>query len=919
MGERFRTPGQCRPGPPPHEGPLHEGPFVVPGPEGRCRRPPRDAWLRDVDAPAVPLLQTKLRPPVRRGGVVPRPRLAARVAGPRAPALTLVSAAAGFGKTTLVADALAGDPATAWLSLDPRDDDPPLFWTYVVAAVRTVRPDVGDAAGRLLESPDPSVLAVVATLLNDLDAAGGDVVLVLDDYHVITSPAIHEGVALLVERLPEGVRLVVTTRADPPLPLAGLRARGALAEVRAADLRFAPAEAGAYLNDVMGLGLAPADVATLDARTEGWIAALQLAALSMRGRDDAAAFVADFAGDDRFVLDYLAGEVLDRQPDDVRAFLLRTSILGRLTGPLCDAVTGGRGGAATLTGLERANLFVVPLDDRRVWYRYHHLFGDVLHARLLDERPDEVAGLHRRASEWAESAGDMPEAIRHAMDGGDPGRAAELVERAAPAMRRTRQEASLRRFIEALPDDVRAARPALTMALVGARMAGGDLAGAGRLLDEAERSMGAGGDAQSAIYRAGLALVAGDAAGTRSHAGRALALAGPDDHLLRGAAGALAGLADWSAGDLVAAHARYVAAIADLERAGHLSDALGCSLALADIQVAQGRPDAAIGTLEAGLAAGRAHGGPRGTADMHVGLADRLLERGDRAGAAEHLEAAASLGEHAGLPQNAYRSRVAMARLAELDGDPAAALDLLADAERRFDSDFSPVVRPVPAVAARVRLGMGEHDAVLRWARDRGLGAGDRLTYLREYEHVTLLRALLRAGDASAGDLLERLLAAAERGGRAGSVAELLVLRAASEVNAGAAAAALASLEQALARARPGAYVRLFLDEGPPVVELLRAAARGGAVADEARRVLAHAGGAAGAGVAARGARPAEELSERERDVLRLLGSDLSGPDIARELVVSLNTVRTHTKHIYAKLGVNSRRAAVRRAAELGL
>jgi len=244
-------------------------------------------------------------------------------------------------------------------------------------------------------------------------------VLVLDDYHVIASPEIHEAVAFMVERLPAHVRLVLAGRADPPLPLAGLRARGALAEVRAADLRFAPEEAAAYLNGTMGLDLASRDIAALEARTEGWIAALQLAALSMQGRDDVAGFIAGFAGDDRFVIDYLVGEVLERQREDARAFLLRTSILSRLTGPLCDAVTGGRGGAGMLADLERANLFLVPLDDRRAWYRYHHLFADVLQARLLDERPGEVAGLHRRASAWAERHGDLPEAIRHAMAGGD--------------------------------------------------------------------------------------------------------------------------------------------------------------------------------------------------------------------------------------------------------------------------------------------------------------------------------------------------------------------------------------------------------------------------------------------------------------------------------------------------------------------
>jgi LuxR family maltose regulon positive regulatory protein len=870
-----------------------------------------------VDDPAPPLLQTKLRAPVPRRGVVARPRLAARIAGPESPPLTVVCAAAGFGKTTLVAECLGADPATAWLSLDPRDDDPQAFWTYVVAAVEAVRPGAGAGARSVLESSRPSSDAVVASLLNDLDAAGADLVLVLDDYHAIASREIHDAVAFMVERLPPRVRLVLTCRADPPLPLASLRARGALAEVRAADLRFAPDEAAAYLNGSMGLDLSAEDVAALEARTEGWIAALQLAALSMRGRDDAAGFIAGFAGDDRFVLDYLVGEVLERQPQEVRDFLLRTSILSRLTGPLCDAVTGGAGGAATLAELERANLFVVPLDDRRVWYRYHHLFADVLHALLLDERPGEVAGLHLRASAWAEDEGDLPEAVRHAMAGGDPERAAGLVERAAPAMRRARQEATLRRWIEALPDAVVTDRPALTLDLIGALMAGGDFDRVPRLLDEVERRGVQ--PAQTAIYRAALALVSGDPAGTLAHAGRALASVGPDDHLRRGAAAALAGLAHWSAGDLEAARERYAEAIVSLERAGHVSDALGCSLALADIEVGRGRLDAAMRALEAGLALAAPHGAVRGGADMHVAIADVLLERGDIDGAAGRLAAAETLGEHAGLPQNAYRSRVAAARLRELRGDADGALALLEEAGRRFDNDFSPVVRPLPAVVARLRLRMGDEAAALRWAGERGIGADDALAFATQFEHATLARILLRRGDPAAGPLVDRLLAAAREGGREGGVVELLVLRAIAERGRGDAPAALATLEEALLRAEPEGWVRAFLDEGAPVVELLRTAAGGGPAREQARRVLAHdaprapsAGDASAPGLA-------EDLSDREREVLRLLRSDLSGPDIARELVVSLNTVRTHTKHIYAKLGVNSRRAAVRRAAELGL
>src|SRR4051794_4099668 len=338
------------------------------------------------------LLETKLRIPAPLRSLVPRRRLTERLDRGQGAALTVVSASAGFGKTTLLAEWLAGRSAVAWLSIDERDNDAGSFWAYVVAALQRAAPGVGEEALSLLNAESP-IEAVLGSLANDLDAMAEDVVLVLDDYHLIHDTGIQEGMAFLVEHLPPQVRLVVASRADPSLPLARLRARGQLVELRAADLRFTADEAAAYLNDVMGLTVTAADVDALEGRTEGWIAALQLAALSMQGRDDVAGFVASFAGDDRFVVDYLAEEVLHRQEPDVRDFLLRTSVLDALTGPLCDAVTGAPGGKAMLESLERANLFVVPLDDRREWYRYLHLFADVLRSYVADERRDEVPAL----------------------------------------------------------------------------------------------------------------------------------------------------------------------------------------------------------------------------------------------------------------------------------------------------------------------------------------------------------------------------------------------------------------------------------------------------------------------------------------------------------------------------------------------
>ena len=431
-----------------------------------------------------PLLQTKLHVPRRRRGVIPRPRLDARLRRDDLPALTLVSAPAGFGKTTLLAEWVAaeGGLATGWLSLDTRDNDPVVFWTYVIAALRSAAPEVGVAALGLLRAQAP-MDAVVGTLLNELHDVPHDVVLVLDDYHLIESQELHEALAFALEQLPPQIHLVIGSRADPPLPLGRFRGRGDLLELRAADLRFTGEEAASYLNDTMGLALTAGDVDALEKRTEGWIAALQLAALSMQGRDDVAGFIAGFTGDDRFIVDYLADEVLQRQSDEVRGFLLQTSVLSRLSAPLCSAVTGQADAKAMLDQLDRANLFLVPLDDRRVWYRYHHLFADVLRARLLDGSPETVHQLHRRASGWYDRHADRPEAIRHALAGQDFERAAELVELAIPTMRQARQEVTVRRWLEALPGEVFEARPVLTMGLIGAHMSTGSIDGAETLLD----------------------------------------------------------------------------------------------------------------------------------------------------------------------------------------------------------------------------------------------------------------------------------------------------------------------------------------------------------------------------------------------------------------------------------------------------
>jgi LuxR family maltose regulon positive regulatory protein len=912
------------------------------------------------------ILDTKFYAPRQPKGLVSRPLLVERVRRGTRSKLTLVSAPAGFGKSTLLAEWLGiphgGDSVTAWLSLDPGDGQPAAFWTHVVAALRTVAPTIGSSTLTLVEAPDGSIEAALSPLLNELNALPHELVLVLDDYHAVDSPGIRDGMAFLLEHLPVQVHLVITTRADPALPLARLRARGELVEIRAVDLRFTPDEAGAFLNGVMTLGLTAHDVAVLEGRTEGWIAAIQLAGLSMQGRDDPAGFIAQFAGDDRYIVDYLVEEVLGRQAERVRTFLLETSILSRLNGPLADAVTGRDGGKAMLEALERQNLLLVPLDDRREWYRYHHLFADVLQAHLRDERPERLADLHGRAAEWYEREGERAEAIGHALAGRDFARAADLIELALPATSRDRQEATLRRWLEALPDELIRTRPVLSNGYAGSILVRGETEGVDERLRDAERwldataqaaggaALGAGvaalgaGDppssmvvvdedsfrtlpARIAIHRAGLARLLGDVAGTVTHARRALDLIAADDDLGRGSASTLLGLALWTSGDLETASALYADAIPRFERAGYRSDALGLALALADMRIAQGRLHDAMRTYERGLelAAGSSGVVLRGTADMHVGISEILRERDDLAGAAQHLQTARDLGEENGLPQNPYRWRVAGARIRQAEGDAEGALALLAEARRLYANDFSPDARPVDALTARVWIAEGRLAEAAAWAREIGLTPADDLSYVREFEHITLARLILAQGvrdrsdgrTAEASVFLDRLLGAAVDGRRTGSVIEILVLRALARRARTDVPGALDSLARALELGEPEGYVRLVADEGPTVAALLKLAIQAGNASGYLRRLVA--------ATVSLGARPPvdqaliEPLSEREIDVLRLLEGELDGPDIARELSVSLATVRTHTRNIYAKLGVNSRRAAVRRAAEIGL
>lgn len=909
---------------------------------------------------SVPLLATKLYAPPPTPKAVIRPRLTAWLNEGLAigRTLTLIAAPAGFGKSTLASAWLAdcGRPG-AWLALDEHDGDPSRFLAYLVAAVQTIAPMLGASILDALQAPQPPSLDTLLTaLLNEITHAPHPFILVLDDYHLVNARQVDAVLAFLLEHLPPPMHLVITTREDPALPLPRLRARNQLTEIRAADLRFTPLEATEFLHQVMNLDLPAQAIAALEHRTEGWIAGLQLAALSMQGSADVASFIQAFSGEHRYIVDYLVAEVLQRQPEAIRRFLLQTSILDRMNGALCEAVTDQPGGAAQLERLQRGNYFLIPLDDTRTWYRYHHLFADVLRARLTAEQPGQAAQLHRRASDWYAQHGALPDAIRHALAGEAFAQAAHLIEQAAPTLRRTRQEAVILSWLRALPDALLSNRPVLSVAYALALLVSGETRGVAEHLRAAERWLAVTPLAPTqsgmivvdagefrrlpgmiALARTGLSMTRNDVAGAAVAAQQALALARDDDHATRGGAAGFLGLVAWTNGDLETAHQTFSEGMAHFELDGNVADVIAGAIILADIRSAQGRLHQAQQTYEQGLRLATAQStfARRGAADMHAGLSELAVERNDLRAAVWRLQQCRELGEHNGFPQNPYRWRVVQARIQQAQGDLDAALALLDAAERVYAGDYSPNVRPVAALKTRIWIAQERLREARAWAQDRSLSTADSLSYLREFEHITLLRLLLADQQCQpterllheARTFLARLLNAAEAGGRMRSVIELLLLQARIDHRCTDTPAALAALERALTLAEPEGYMRVFLDEGAELAPLLRRAAVSGGVRAFAEELLAAFAAESQVMDAAphTPAPPAtalpliEPLSQRELEILRLFATELSGPEIAQSLVIALSTVRTHTKSIYGKLNVSSRRAAVKRAGELGL
>ena len=933
---------------------------------------------------STPILATKLYIPSLPPKVVPRTHLIERLNAGLHRKLTLISAPAGFGKSTLVSEWVAGcGRPVAWLSLDGGDNELPRFLSGIVAAVQTlalgdaddVATPIGAGVLGMLQSPQPPPTeSILTALLNEIAARIAPFILVLDDYHSLDSKPIDTALTFLIERMPPQMHLVIATREDPHLPLARLRVRGQLTELRVTDLRFTPAEAADFLNCVMGLRISESDIAALETRTEGWIAGLQLAALALQGasstqtHQDAHHFIKSFTGSHRFVLDYLVEEVLLQQPEHVQTFLLRTSILDRLCGALCDAVMldPATPGQATLEYLEHANLFMIPLDNERRWYRYHHLFADLLRQRLNqtgsitpDQARQHVAELHLRASCWFEQEGSSADAIRHAFAAGYFERAANLVEREWPAMHRSYfRSATTLSWMKALPDELIRARPVLSVGYAWELLNIGALEAAGIWLRVAERWLLMTVDSpvqpeartaervvvdeaefralpsSIATARAYLALALGDISGTVMNARRALDLYPADDHVGRGPATALLGLAYWAGGDLESAYRTLADGMTSFQMAGNILFAIGGTYGLADIRIVQGRLHDAISIYQQALKLALAQGEPllQGTADLYLGLSELYREQGDLDAAATHLLKSETLGEPAALPDWPYRLSLAQARMKQAQGDLDGVLDLLDKAERQYFRGPVPDVRPIAAMKARVWVMQGKSAKAVSWAHERGLSVDDNLGYLREFEHITLARLLIAQSKSDpAGPyihhalaLLERLLYAAELGGRTGSVIEIRVLQSMVYEAQDDIAAALVALEHALTLAQPEGYVQIFVDEGASMATLLQTAAKHGVASNYVSRLRAAFGEAEDKTpvtqpLIAQSTVAIEPLSERELEVLRLLRTEMDGPEIARELQVSLNTMRTHTKNIFSKLGVNNRRTAVRRAEELGL
>ena len=828
------------------------------------------------------LIRTKLRLPLTRPGLVPRPRLEARLAeGLRGP-LTLITAPAGFGKTTLVASCIAAcaearGMRAAWLSLDKEDNQSGRFLSYLVAALQAANPAVAGEAARLLELSEAPPEALLTSLVNDLDAAGQELALVLDDYQFINSQAAHEQTAFLLQHCPPTFHLVIAARSDPPLPLSRMRARGQVVELRAADLRFTVDEAAQFLNEVMGLRLDPGLVTVLEERTEGWIAGLQMAALSMRDRQDVSGFVAGFSGTNRYILDYLLEEVLAGQPPEIQRFLLYTSVLERLSAPLCDAVLSGDAvlpapagppisspSAAVLARLEQANLFLVPLDDERIWYRYHHLFADLLRARLYQSEPARAALLLSRAAAWCEREGLVPGAVSYALAARDYPRAVDLISRYWGLFASQGQIETIHSWLASLPQDLVRGSAALSVAFCWVLWLDAQLGEIEPHLVDAERALdrpalpvrpaapiepGAELPAMVATLRSIVARYHLDFPAATAYAERALTLVPKGlpawEHAqVRSLIFLALGSAYDGVGNLEGAVDAYGETIR-LSRLGKSATGVSLTVRLIGLLRVLGRLSAAETACGDALRfveeQGMSHLPAAGV--LYVAMAELLLERNQVEDAEASLARGVELGRRSGRFDAVRNTAPVMVRLRLLRGDVSAARSAVQETETAFGETHPPMaIAELLALKARILLQQGSLEEAARSAEEAVRLAGQDRGQTGEMAALAALRVMLaRSAPEEAVAQLARSLTSAETSGRLGTAIELRILRALALARGGDQSAAEADLERALTLARPQGYVRAFLDEGQPLRVLLArwlSQAQPGPLRDYAARLL---------------------------------------------------------------------------------
>jgi LuxR family maltose regulon positive regulatory protein len=917
---------------------------------------------------SAPFLSTKLYIPPARPMLVSRPRLTERLDAGLHRKLTLISAPAGFGKTTLLSEWVAGsERPVAWVSLDEDDSDPARFLTYLIAALQTIEADVGKGALSALQSPQPPPTeAMLAALINEIAAIPNPIVLVLDDYHLIEAQSVHDTLTFLLRHRPPQMHLVIATRDDPQLPLARLRGRGQLTELRGADLRFTSSEAAEFLNQVMGLDLSTEDIVALETRTEGWIAGLQLAAISMQGRGDTASLIRSFTGSHHYVLDYLIEEVLDQQSEDVQAFLLQTAVLDRLSGSLCDAVrfgsakspssssgtalTGQENGQATLEMLQRANLFIVPLDNERRWYRYHHLFADLLRLRLRQTQPEQVSALHRRASEWYEQNGFADEAIEHALRGDDLERAAHLIERHVDAVWERGEHVKLRRWLDKLPVELVFPKPHLCIFHAWNLFTRGQQDAAEQSLHAVEQTLDSsdyyaneaapiekgqppGADllelrGRVAAIRSFVASFRSDAPEIIKHAHEALDFLPEEDFTWRSTATSALGDAYSLVGDLAAAYRVRLEALEASKAEGNIYMILIASGKLAVTLRQQGQLEQAIEIYHQQLQLADEHGLSQtvviGWLLATWGLV--LADLNDLDGALHLAKEGVGLTGHGNDVSMIGWSRLCLARVLFSRGDTAGAEEIILEMESIARESTVPpwIANQMAAWQARIWLAQDKLDAASQWAQKRGLSPDEEPVYVGGLEYGVLARILLAQGRLDETlTLLQGMLRVAEAGGHVTRVMEILRLRALALQTRGDTAEAMIALKHALTLAEPGGFIRIFVDEGPPMARLLYKALSHGVAPDYVRRLLeAFPSAEPEQAVPSKRQTRAdliEPLSERELEVLQLVAEGLTNPEIAARLFLSLNTVKVHTRNIYGKLGVRNRTEAVARGRALGV